>query len=290
MDKVYAYFQNWSNYLIVDIFACVVVILLAFLFFYHKRSLRVLITVMSVVAIKTVVDVLGIYLGKDGNSVFVLCSLILKYFLMFLIITIVVVYQSDFRSIFQRIATPHGIDLFAEGFGSDDELHAATDELLSALQTMAKQNTGAIIILTPTSIDSNILETGTELNAKISAALLVSIFNTKTPLHDGAVIVKGNKILSAGCFLPLTQEEGVAKELGTRHRAALGITEESNVMAIVVSEETGIISVASGGQLQRYMTIDKLKERIESVYGISPITSEAKNEVTTGKKKRRFFR
>ena len=93
MDKVYAYFQNWSNYLIVDIFACVVVILLAFLFFYHKRSLRVLLTVMSVVAIKTVVDVLGIYLGRDGNSVFVLCSLILKYFLMFLIITIVVVYQ-----------------------------------------------------------------------------------------------------------------------------------------------------------------------------------------------------
>ena len=140
------------------------------------------------------------------------------------LVAVVVVYQSDLRSIFQRIATPHGIDLFQEGFGSDDDLHAATDELLSALQTMAKQNTGAIIIITPTTMDSNILETGTELNAKISAPLLVSIFNTKAPLHDGAVIVKGNKILSAGCFLPLTQEAGVAKELGTRHRAALGIT------------------------------------------------------------------
>ena len=179
--------------------------------------------------------------------------------------------------------------MFQEGFGSDDDLHAATDELLSALQTMAKQNTGAIIIITPTTMDSNILETGTELNAKISAPLLVSIFNTKAPLHDGAVIVKGNKILSAGCFLPLTQEAGVAKELGTRHRAALGITEESNVMAIVVSEETGIISVAKGGQLQRYMTIDKLKEKIETIYGISPLAIEAKADVADKKKKKRFF-
>ena len=166
---------------------------------------------------------------------------------------------------------------------------AATDELLSALQTMAKQNTGAIIIITPTTMDSNILETGTELNAKISAPLLVSIFNTKAPLHDGAVIVKGNKILSAGCFLPLTQEAGVAKELGTRHRAALGITEESNVMAIVVSEETGIISVAKSGQLQRYMTIDKLKEKIETIYGISPLAIEAKADVADKKKRKRFF-
>lgn len=108
-------------------------------------------------------------------------------------------------------------------------------------------------------------------------------------MHDGAVIVKGNKILSAGCFLPLTQEAGVAKELGTRHRAALGITEESNVMAIVVSEETGIISVAKGGQLQRYMTIDKLKEKIETIYGISPLAIEAKADVADKKKRKRFF-
>ena len=91
------------------------------------------------------------------------------------------------------------------------------------------------------------------------------------------------------CFLPLTQEAGVAKELGTRHRAALGITEESNVMAIVVSEETGIISVAKGGQLQRYMTIDKLKEKIETIYGISPLAIEAKADVADKKKRKRFF-
>lgn len=287
MEGIYNYFQNFSLYAIVDTVACVILLVLSFLFFYHKRSLRVYLLLLLFVLLYIGSSVLGIVIG--GNT-FVLLSTILRYFLLFLLITMVVVYQSDFRSIFQRIATPHGIDLFAEGFGSDDELHAATEELLSALQTMAKQNTGAIIIITPTTIDSNILETGTDLNALVSSSLLVSIFNTKAPLHDGAVIIKGNKILSAGCFLPLTQDAGIAKELGTRHRAALGITEESNVMAIVVSEETGIISVAINGQLQRYMTIDKLKEKIETIYGISPLAMEAKTEVSINKKKKRFFK
>ncbi|MBS5858777.1 MAG: diadenylate cyclase [Clostridium sp.] len=195
MDKIYAYFKNISLLAIVDIATCLFLLVLAFMFFYHKRSLRVFLTLIGAIAAKVVIDALGVFLG---NNAFALCSEVLRYFLLFLLVAVVVVYQSDLRSIFQRIATPHGIDLFQEGFGSDDDLHAATDELLSALQTMAKQNTGAIIIITPTTMDSNILETGTELNAKISAPLLVSIFNTKAPLHDGAVIVKGNKILSHG--------------------------------------------------------------------------------------------
>ena len=195
MDKIYAYFKNISLLAIVDIATCLFLLVLAFMFFYHKRSLRVFLTLIGAIVAKVIIDALGVFLG---NNAFALCSEVLRYFLLFLLVAVVVVYQSDLRSIFQRIATPHGIDLFQEGFGSDDDLHAATDELLSALQTMAKQNTGAIIIITPTTMDSNILETGTELNAKISAPLLVSIFNTKAPLHDGAVIVKGNKILSAG--------------------------------------------------------------------------------------------
>lgn len=287
MDKIFAYFRNFQMYAIVDIIACVVALTLCFLFFYHKRSLRVFITLFMIVVLKVTVDVLGIVLGNNAFAVF---SVLLRYVLLFLLFASVVVYQSDLRSIFQRLATPHGIDLFAEGFGSDDELRASAEELLSSLQTMAKQNIGAIIIITPTTVDSNILETGTDLNALVSSALLVSIFNTKAPLHDGAVIIKGNKILSAGCFLPLTQDAGVAKELGTRHRAALGITEESNVLAIVVSEETGIISVAANGQLQRYMTIDKLKEKIETVYGISPLALEAKSDLSPIKKKKRFFK
>ena len=113
------------------------------------------------------------------------------------------------------------------------------------------------------------METGIQLNANISAQLLECIFNTKAPLHDGAVVIKGNKILASSCFLPLTANVTVTKEVGTRHRAAIGITEESDVLAIVVSEETGIISIAKNGVLTRYMTIERLKEEIENVYGIN---------------------
>ena len=95
-------------------------------------------------------------------------------------------------------------------------------------------------------------------------------------MHDGAVIVKGNKILSAGCFLPLTQEAGVAKELGTRHRAALGITEESNVMAIVVSEETGIISAMHDGKVKRYLDAEQLREILYCAMGLSDEGEEEK--------------
>ena len=116
---------------------------------------------------------------------------------------------------------------------------------------------------------SHILDSGTELDALVSSRLLESLFNTKAPLHDGAVVVKGNRTLSAGCFLALTQDTTVSKELGTRHRAAIGITEESDVLAIVVSEETGVISIASHGKIKRYMTPDKLYEQIEIAYGIN---------------------
>ncbi|MEG1613035.1 MAG: diadenylate cyclase [Clostridia bacterium] len=287
MDKIAVYFENLGLLGIVDGFVCLTVLVLAFIFFYHKRCLRVFFLLLAVTALKITAGTLNALSAKES---FLISSMVLDYVYLFSLVTVIVVYQSDFRSLFQHIAAPSGVDLFAEGYGSDDELHEATEQLLSALQAMAKQNTGAIIIITPTTMDSHILRTGTDINAVISSSLLVSVFNTKSPLHDGAVIVKGNKILSAGCFLPLTQDAGVAKELGTRHRAALGITEESDVMAIVVSEETGIISVAMHGLMQRYMTIEKLKEKIETIYGISPLAMEAKSFNKNEKNKKRFRR
>ena len=133
---------------------------------------------------------------------------------------------------------------------------------------MAKNDIGGIIIIAPTSIPEHILSSGTQMSALLSTPLLESIFNKKSPLHDGAVIVKGNRILAAGCFLPLSQEITLSKDLGTRHRAAIGITEESDVMAIVVSEETGVISLAQNAQLKRYVTPEKLLDHIEKAFGI----------------------
>ena len=152
---------------------------------------------------------------------------------------------------------------------TDEQLLVSATEIVKACQNMAKNDVGALIIIAPTEIPAHILDTGTALDATISCGLLESIFNTKAPLHDGAVVVLGDRIISAGCFLPLSQEVTLAKDLGTRHRAAIGITEESDVFAIVVSEESGIISVVQGGTIKRYMTPEKLLEEIKVIYRIS---------------------
>ena len=123
--------------------------------------------------------------------------------------------------------------------------------------------------MVPTKINQFILDSGVELGAVLSASLLESIFNTRAPMHDGAVVVKGNKVLAAGCFLPLSQTQSINKDIGTRHRAAIGITEESDNLSIVVSEENGIISVAKKGILRRYITPERLSDILYETYGVS---------------------
>ena len=140
------------------------------------------------------------------------------------------------------------------------------NEIIKAVQSMSKNNVGAIIILSNANIPSAILESGVSINSDISSALIESIFFPKTPLHDGAMIINGTKVQAAGCFLPLSQEINLPKDLGTRHRAGIGITETINVTAIIVSEETGVISVASGGKLKRYADTDMLRNTLKSFY------------------------
>jgi diadenylate cyclase len=115
----------------------------------------------------------------------------------------------------------------------------------------------------------NHIETGTDIQAKVSAPLLETIFTPPTPLHDGAVIVRGDSIVAAGCILPLSRNEHLAYTLGTRHRAALGLSEESDAYVIVVSEETRSISVAMGGRLRRKIDLDQLRSELASVYQVS---------------------
>jgi diadenylate cyclase len=134
---------------------------------------------------------------------------------------------------------------------------------------MSKKNTGALIIIAPENIPEQIVESGTHLDAVLSNQLIECIFNNKAPLHDGAVFIRGNKILAAGCFLPLTQNTELDKELGTRHRAAIGETEQyNNHLAIIVSEETGVISVAKAGEILRYYDSVMLTDVLEQTYGL----------------------
>lgn len=261
----YASTLDW--YAIIDGVVLVAALALLVVMFAYRRNIRVLIMALSVAVLEILVMVLS---ALSDHEILTVSRYILHYAMIAVIVMCCVVYQSDLKSIFQRIANPRGLPAFNDGMNSDDELRETTAEILSACQDMAKQDVGAIIIIDSNkSVNDTVLNSGTMLNAELSAALLESIFNTKAPLHDGAVIVRGNKVVAAGCFLPLTQKN-INKEMGTRHRAAIGITEDTDVLSIVVSEETGIISVVKRGEIRRYMTMDKLKDEIEEAFGISP--------------------
>ncbi|MBQ3220994.1 MAG: diadenylate cyclase [Clostridia bacterium] len=138
--------------------------------------------------------------------------------------------------------------------------------VIKALQNMSKNNVGALIVLSKGSLPKQVLQSGVEIDAEISTQLIEGIFFPKAPLHDGAMIIHGHKIQAAGCFLPLTQKTSYPKEYGTRHRAAIGITEVANVISLVVSEETGIISIVKKGNVTRYADYDMLVDALKDYY------------------------
>ena len=244
-----AYAQNIDLYAIIDGVVLLAALALLVMLFAYRRNIRVMVMVLAVALLEVLVAVLS---SMSDHEILTVSRYILHYVMLALIVMCCVVYQSDLKALFQRISNPRGLSPYSTtGMNSDDELRETTAEILSACQDMAKQDVGAIIIIdSNNSINDTVLGSGTILNAELSAALLESIFNTKAPLHDGAVIVRGNKVVAAGCFLPLTQRN-INKEMGTRHRAAIGITEDTDVLSIVVSEETGIISVVKRGELQQ---------------------------------------
>lgn len=147
-----------------------------------------------------------------------------------------------------------------------DEVERYVSDIIKALQNLSKDNIGALIILANDNIPLQVLESGVILNANISSQLIEGIFFPKAPLHDGAMIINNYKIEAAGCFLPLTQNVNIPKELGTRHRAGIGITETANVIALIVSEETGIITIAQRGKISRYADYDLLKRTLSDYY------------------------
>ena len=137
--------------------------------------------------------------------------------------------------------------------------------IVKAVQGLSKSNTGALIVLSNGNVPKDVVESGVMLNAQISSQLIEGIFVNKAPLHDGAMIIYGDKIQAAGCFLPLSQRD-FPKDYGTRHRAGIGITEVADVSTIIVSEETGIVSVVKRGEITRYIDSESLKRFLREYY------------------------
>lgn len=150
------------------------------------------------------------------------------------------------------------------------------EEIVRAVQNMSKKDIGALIVLSNDNLPEGIIESGTVVNAQITSQMIEAVFYPKAPLHDGAMIVEGNKIYAAGCFLPLAQNDNLPKEMGSRHRAALGVTNAANVTALVVSEETGIISIVKNGAIKKkYASASDIKNALSEYYW-SDLTAESK--------------
>lgn len=190
-------------------------------------------------------------------------AFILRNTVNILAIAMVVLFQPELRRGLEQI----GRSRFKDFFNFDEtnnrlQTTAVIEELVKACTEMSKTYTGALIVIERDTRIGEIINTGIELESNTTAELLMNIFTPNTPLHDGAVIIRNNKIKAAACFLPLTDNPNLSKELGTRHRAALGITEVSDSIAVVVSEESGKISFALNGGLTRSLTPDILRKAL----------------------------
>ena len=203
-----------------------------------------------------------------------------------LVIALLVLFQPELRAALEQIGQGKYVRFFlrsgrakAEAAYPPDVIEAVVD----AAYVMAENRTGALIVLEREISLANFIKTGIRLDAAVSSALLINIFEHNTPLHDGAVIMQGGKVTAATCYLPLSQNMMIGKDLGTRHRAAIGLSEETDSWIIVVSEETGKVSLARSGNLERDLAPDELRrilERIETDLKpnpLQPITAAGKS-------------
>lgn len=173
-------------------------------------------------------------------------------------IAIVVLFQPELRRALEKLGRAKLVRFV--GDMDKDEAKNMVVEIAKAIESMSQSKTGALMVIERETTLNDIVETGTVIDAAISAEMIGNIFYEGAPLHDGAMILRGDRLHAAGCVLPLTQNKKLAKELGTRHRAGIGVTETSDALVIIVSEETGVVSLAENGQLTRFIDIKRIEK------------------------------
>lgn len=261
MDRILDFFNHYLTYFsmmnirdVIDIICITVVLFTVYRFIRERRAGKLV-------------------LGIGFLAVFLLiCKLFslkaMGFILMSIfdvgIVMLVIVFQPELRAALEKMGDKsiQGVKKIGEK-KNDMELSNMIDDVCGAIFDLAREKTGALIIFECNTKLGDIILTGTVLDAEISSFLIKNIFYDKAPLHDGAVIIRGSRISSAGCMLPLSINPDIIKDLGTRHRAAIGISENSDCVSVVVSEETGIVSIARAGEINRNLTKRELKKRLE---------------------------
>ena len=244
-----------GNHWILDILDISIVSVIFYKLYMFIRSTRAISMFLGLLLI-TGGGLIAEILGLHGLS-WIMGSLKTIWLIGFLI-----VFQPELR----RALSVLGQNPIIRPFVYRNESHEAIDVIVSAVFAMAERRTGALFVILGHAGMKGLIETGTQLHARVSQELLQTIFTPKSPLHDGAVVINADQIVAAGCILPLTQNPQLSRTLGTRHRAAIGITEESDCLTIVVSEETGIVSSAKNGRLTRGMTPESLRSVLAAAF------------------------
>ena len=180
-------------------------------------------------------------------------------------LVLVILFQPELRKALERMGRSR---LITKGNrrSAGDERDTVIAEIVQTVFDLSRRRVGALIVFERQTGLEDVIETGTRLNAEISAPLLENIFEPNTPLHDGAVVIRDDQVMAAACILPLAEASGISRELGTRHRAAIGISENTDAAVVVVSEETGIVSLATDGALKRPVSVDELQEFLYGYY------------------------
>jgi diadenylate cyclase len=286
LDEILLLFQNligsWHLY-IKDTFGwknifeiCIIV---AILIVFYKKFIKnthsekfvkgafvlVFLWIISEMLVAIDLNILGVFL----RSIVTLVAL-----------SLIVIFQPELRRFLGYLGQ---IDFFKRLFESDKhkELNKSIDvikEIIEAVKYLSKSHTGALIVF-QNDLSNTYHDVGTILNADVSTELLLTIFHVNTPLHDGAVVISGSKIISAGVLLPLTDDPKLSWKYGTRHRAAIGMTETSNSACLVVSEETGDVSITLDGTLKKYDDIPTLKADLENILGYKKVEETEKKSI-----------
>jgi diadenylate cyclase len=248
VTNVFANIQ-WLDF--VDIALTAAIIYFVIRFFSNRKAWAL----FAGVCVCTAIGVISFVLNLEATS------LIFSNIFEVGIVLVVIIFQQEIRSALEKIGSGslHGIMSLRERRRQNQVYISIIDNVCQAVAELSETRTGALIVMTRTTKLDDIIATGTVINADVSSLLLRNIFVNKAPLHDGAVIIDERRLAAAACVLPLTRNEDIDPELGTRHRAAIGISEISDALVIVVSEETGVISVAYDCKLYREYTPDSLK-------------------------------
>lgn len=232
-------------------------------------------------AMQLVKGILILFLALEISSWFHLNTLnyLLRSAMQVGMFAVVVIFQPELRSLLEKMGRTKVGRIINIATGTSNNQEYAIREIVRAVLNLSETKTGALIVIERETKLGDVIGTGTLIDAEVSSALLENLFVPKTPLHDGAVIIRGDRIHTAGCFLPLTSNEHLSRELGTRHRAALGISEASDALVIVVSEETGKISIAVNGTLARSLNKESLTAALRKAFSADAGKSKSrKNE------------